>query len=144
MRVAVLLSNLVENVIEADANWQPPEGRTRRDLGDNEPCGPGWTFNGAAFDPPAPLPPPTDLELLGATIIALALIALNEINNCRQGISEDRQWIVDFKAAVAGAGSLAALKTAVAALPSPSGLADRTQQQLLQAVRDKLNDGSIV
>jgi len=55
---------------------------------------------------------------------ALAALLLSEINALRS-------WITDFKAAVAGAASLANLKTAVAALPK---MPDRTRTQAIQAI----------
>lgn len=57
---------------------------------------------------------------------ALAALVLSELNLLRA-------WLADFKAAVAGAGTLAALKTAVAALPNTP---PRTRAQVIQAVSD--------
>ena len=85
------------------------------------------------FAPPPPRPPPTDVEELTAAVVALALLTLDEVNVLRQ-------WITAFKAAVAASSSLADLRTRVAALPNTP---DRTRRQLLDATRDKLNDGSV-
>jgi hypothetical protein len=108
-------------------------GHTARELQSNEACGPGWTLDGETFSPPAPRPPLTDIDELSATVVALALLTLDEINNLRQ-------WVGGFKAATAAATSLADLKTRVASLPNTP---DRTRAQLLAAVRAKLTDGSI-
>jgi len=83
-----------------------------------------------AINPPRVL---TDVEQLGSAVIALALLSLEEINALRQ-------WITSYKAAVAGATSLANLQTRVAALPN---VPDRSRAQLLAAVRNKLTDGSV-
>lgn len=133
MRLAILLGNLVENVVEAPEGWEPGNGRTTRTLTANEPCGPGWTFNGSTYDQPA-AKVYTDREILGDLVIALALLTLDEINLLRTRIRT-------MDAAVASAGSLSALKTAWAAL---SNVPDRTRQQLLDAVKTKLSDGSII
>lgn len=61
---------------------------------------------------------------------SLVLIIIDEINI-------QRQWTVDFKAAVAGASTLAQLKTAVAALPT---LNPRTLQQLRTALENKVDE----
>lgn len=63
---------------------------------------------------------------------ALALILIDEINTLRQ-------WEVSLKTAVANAGTLAALKTNVAALPN---LADRTLAQLKGAYQAKIDGGN--
>lgn len=62
---------------------------------------------------------------------AMLLVVLDENNALRQ-------WIMAFKAAVAAAGTLAALKTSVAALPN---LPDRDASQIRPAVKAKLNNG---
>lgn len=63
---------------------------------------------------------------------ALALILLREVNNLRT-------WLRDFKAAVAASTNLANLQSRVAALPNTP---DYTQQQLMDAIKTKLADGS--
>lgn len=60
---------------------------------------------------------------------AIARLMVDEVNFLRQ-------WVMSFKVAVAGAGSLAALKTAVAALPD---LPDRTYSQARTAVRNLID-----
>jgi hypothetical protein len=80
-----------------------------------------------AINPPREL---NDIEQLGAAVVALALLSLDEINVLRQ-------WIVSFTAATAAASSLANLQARVAALPN---VPDRTRAQLLAAVRAKLTD----
>ena len=62
---------------------------------------------------------------------AIVLAAIDEINLLRT-------WITDFKVAVAGAASLAALKTAVAALPA---VPQRTAVQAKSAIEDKIESG---
>ena len=62
---------------------------------------------------------------------AVAAIMVDEINSLRD-------WITDFKAAVAAASSLADLKTRVAALPN---LPDRTLQQAKNAFIAKIQGG---
>lgn len=62
---------------------------------------------------------------------AVVLAALDEINVLRS-------WIEGFKAAVAAAGTLAALKTAVAELPS---LPERSATAARNAVVSKINSG---
>lgn len=125
--------NIVANVIEAAVNWPARIGFTNRVLGANENCGPGFIFNGSTFDPPPPGPSPTDVQELNAAVVALALTALDELNLLRD-------WITQYKAAVAAAGTLAALKTSVAAMPN---LPQRTRPQLMNAVKSKIIDGSI-
>lgn len=51
-----------------------------------------------------------------------------------------RQWEMSFKAAVAASGTLAALKTNVAALPN---LPDRNLGQLRTAITDRINSGAV-
>ena len=63
---------------------------------------------------------------------ALALILLREINQLRG-------WLRDLKTAVAGAANLASLQSRVASLPNTP---DYTQQQLMDAIKAKLADGS--
>lgn len=60
---------------------------------------------------------------------ALAAVTLDEVNVLRQ-------WIASFKSEVAGATSLADLKTRVAGLPS---MPDRTAVQLRAAIENKLD-----
>ena len=82
---------------------------------------------------PVTLNPPrvlTDVEALQERTIALALATLDAIN-------ELRQWDAALKTATAGAGTFAAFKTAVAALPATP---DRTRTQLIAAVRSKLSE----
>lgn len=62
---------------------------------------------------------------------AIVLTAIDEINILRD-------WITQFKIAVAGAATLAALKTAVANLPN---LPQRTAQQAKTAITNKINSG---
>lgn len=78
-----------------------------------------------AINPPRVL---TDVELLRKETVALALLVLDEFNRF------STEWRY-FKTATAAATSLADLQTRVAALPN---MPDRTQRQLLDAVRDKL------
>jgi len=61
---------------------------------------------------------------------ALVILTMDELNTLRD-------WTVDFKSAVAGASTLAQLKTAVAALPT---LNDRTLQQLRTALENKVDE----
>lgn len=61
---------------------------------------------------------------------ALVLVTKDEINLLRQ-------WVTDFKAAVAASTSLADLKTRVAALDS---MPQRTAQQAKAAMLAKIND----
>lgn len=51
-----------------------------------------------------------------------------------------RQWVTSFKGAVAGAGTFAALKTAVAALPNTP---DRTLIQARTAITNAVNSGAV-
>ena len=132
MRIALIKAGTVLNVVEATGGWRPPAGVTSRELSPEAPCGPGWTVDGADFMPPADRPPASDVEELSATVVALALLVLEELNRHSQ------EW-TGFKGAVAAAASLNDLKTRVAALPN---MPDRTRRQLLDAVRAKLNDGS--
>jgi len=60
---------------------------------------------------------------------AIAFAVLDGVNNLRA-------WLVDFKASVAAATSLATLKTNVAALPN---LPEITRQQMITAVKSKLS-----
>jgi hypothetical protein len=60
---------------------------------------------------------------------AIVLVLLDEINALRD-------WITQYKAAVAAAGSLAALKTATAALPN---VPQRTPQQARTAVLNRMD-----
>lgn len=60
-------------------------------------------------------------------------VTMDEVNDLRQ-------WVMGFKAAVAGAGTLAALKTAVAALPNTP---DRTLAQARTAVKNKVTAGLV-
>jgi hypothetical protein len=50
-RHAIIVSGVVENVIEWDgkAEWQPPVGSTVVQLDDDQPCGPGWIYDGIQF-----------------------------------------------------------------------------------------------
>lgn len=59
----------------------------------------------------------------------IALVAMDEVNLLRA-------WITSFKAAVAGAGTLAALKTAVAALDN---LPQRQPTDIKPAIRNKID-----
>ena len=58
MRKAIIATatGLVVNVIElkAGANWTPPDGCEVRSAGK---CGPGWSWDGQRFLPPAPVIP---------------------------------------------------------------------------------------
>jgi hypothetical protein len=65
----------------------------------------------------------------GRVLRAVVAAAVGEINTLRE-------WIVSFQAAVAGAATLAALKTAVAALPA---LPDRTAAQVRTAIRNGID-----
>lgn len=73
-------------------------------------------------DTDAPLDPPSRVD---RAIIVLSAKQFNVL----------RQWDMALKAAVAGAGTLAQLKTAIAALPN---LPDLTAAQVKQAVRDEI------
>lgn len=80
---------------------------------------------------PVTINPPrvlTDIEALTEKTIALALVVLDAIN-------ELRQWDAGLKAAFQNNSTVANIRTAVLALPN---MPDRTRQQLIQAVRDKL------
>lgn len=70
-----------------------------------------------------------ELKLLRAS----AAVLVDEINNLRD-------WITSFKVAVAGASTLANLKTAVAALPD---MPDRTLAQAVTAIKNKITGGSV-
>lgn len=121
-------TNRVANVIEAPADWTFPPGFSAYALGINQPCGPGWLFNGVdSFTPPDAIIP-TDAEELTAAVVAIALLTLDEINRLRG-------WVAAFKGEVAAASSLGDLKTRVSSLPN---MPDRTRQQLMQAVKAKL------
>jgi hypothetical protein len=63
---------------------------------------------------------------------AILLVVMDELNSIRQ-------WVTDFKAAVAAATSLANLQTRVAAT---SNLPQRTANQIRPAVQGKMTDGS--
>jgi len=69
---------------------------------------------------------------LGKLERATADVLIGEINAIRE-------WIVSFKVAVAGAGTLAALKTAVAALPD---MPDRTLAQAKTAISNEIAAGT--
>ena len=59
MRFAVIESGVVINVIVADqefVNGAAAPGRIYVCV-DTIPCGPGWTYNGTVFTPPAEPPP---------------------------------------------------------------------------------------
>jgi hypothetical protein len=69
----------------------------------------------------------SELDNAERIVKGLALTMLDEINLCRG-------WLAQYKAAVAAAGTLAALKTSVAALPD---MPTRTAAQLKAAVLAK-------
>jgi hypothetical protein len=69
----------------------------------------------------------------GKAYRAVATVLVDEENAIRS-------WLTDFKAAVAGAATLAALKTAVAALPN---MPARTLAQAKTAVQNAINSGTI-
>ena len=54
MRMALIRNGVVENVIEADADFAIGDGAL---VAPAQDAGPGWTFDGAAFAPPAETPP---------------------------------------------------------------------------------------
>lgn len=54
MRIALIENGVVENVIEAGADFLPPEGVIARAAGE---AGPGWTYADGKFSPPPPSPP---------------------------------------------------------------------------------------
>lgn len=54
MRYALIKDGIVENVCEWDGNtatWSPPAGVTA--VLASDACGPGWTYDGSSFSPPA-------------------------------------------------------------------------------------------
>jgi hypothetical protein len=63
---------------------------------------------------------------------AVVVLTVDELNVLRD-------WLTQFKAAVAAAGTLAALKTSVAALPA---LPERTFAQVRTAIRGKIDDNA--
>lgn len=134
MRYALIKSGIVVNVVEWDGtkSYSLPSGVTA--VAATIDAQPGGTWDGANFTRPAPdeviL---SDRDMLGDAVEAMALITLSEINLIRG-------WFVSFKAAVAAATNLANLQTRVAALPD---MPDRTVQQLVTAVRNKMTDGSL-
>lgn len=67
MRFAVVntTTGFVENIIEAEPGFSL-SGRT---LVQTDTAGPGWTWNGTAFQPPAPPPGPTRWKVRKSTII---------------------------------------------------------------------------
>lgn len=132
MRIALIKNGVVENVAEGGSDYTVP-GFTSHVLPAGSPVGRGWTYDGATFFPPTPPPASTDVEELHATVVALALVILDAVNDLRQ-------WDAGLKAAFAANATIAPLRTAVAALPN---MPDRTRRQLLDAVRAKLNDGSV-
>ena len=69
----------------------------------------------------------------GKAYRAVASVLVDEENDIRS-------WITQFKAAVAGAATLAALKTAVAGLPN---MPARTLAQAKTAVQNAINGGTI-
>lgn len=134
-RIALIriADNVVSNVIEAAEDWTAPTGYAARLLQTNEACGPGYSFNGSTFEPPADRQPPNDVEELTDKVVSLALVVLEAINELR---GFDR----DLKAVFAANSTLANIRSGVAALPN---MPDRTRRQLLDAVRGKLSDGSV-
>lgn len=68
---------------------------------------------------------------LGLVIRALVIVTVEELNDIRL-------WLRDFKTATAGAATLAAFKTAVAALPN---MPDRTAVQARTALLNHINAG---
>lgn len=67
-------------------------------------------------------------EAVAQVIRAELLLTMDELNVVRQ-------WVTDFKAATAGAATLAALKTAVAALPNlPQRTAAQIKPQLVTRI----------
>jgi hypothetical protein len=69
------------------------------------------------------------VDLHGRALRAVVLTALDEVNILRD-------WVTQFKAATAGAATLAAFKTAVAGLPS---LNQRTPAQAKNALSARIN-----
>ena len=85
---------------------------------------------------PVTINPPrakSDIELLQERTIALALVVLDAVN-------EQRQWDAALKAAFQNNGTFATVRAAILAMPNTP---DRTRRQLLDAVRQKLDDGSV-
>jgi hypothetical protein len=70
-----------------------------------------------------------DLARVQRAVVVLTVDELNVL----------RDWLTQFKAAVAAAGTLAALKTSVAALPA---LPERTFAQVRTAIRGKIDDNA--
>lgn len=134
MRYALIKAGVVINVVEWDGTkaFSLPSGVTAVEA--TADAQPGGTWDGATFTRPVLVPLVlSDRDVLGDAVEALALITLSEVNLLRG-------WLASFKAQVAAASSLADLKTRVAALPD---MPDRTTQQLVQAVRAKMIDGSV-
>lgn len=59
MNYAVIRAGTVENVVlwDGETDWTPPEGTDLVALND-QPAGPGWTFDGTTFT----APPEEDLD----------------------------------------------------------------------------------
>lgn len=51
MRYAIVISGVVENVIQWDGvtNWEPPMGAVVLALAEGQECGPGWIWDGIQF-----------------------------------------------------------------------------------------------
>lgn len=71
----------------------------------------------------------TDIAPIGRVVRGIVTLTADEINLIRD-------WITAFKAATAGAGTLAAFKTAVAALDN---MPTRTNTQVKNAVKDAID-----
>lgn len=55
MRIAIIHNGVVENLIEADADYDPGKGVLAVAT---DTAGPGWSYDGKNFQAPAPTPPP--------------------------------------------------------------------------------------
>jgi hypothetical protein len=133
MRLALIQSGTVVNVVEAPAGWTPPAGLTAQVLPADSMVCPGCLFDGTLYTAPPPPAPRSDVEELTDKVVALALVVLDAVN-------ELRQWDAGLKAAFQNNTTVANIRTAVLALPN---MPDRTRGQLVSAVKDKIADGSI-
>lgn len=138
---------MIHVVRAVEPSWPVEEGRTRSTIA-------GWCVEWSVTEPTQAeveaIATPTAAQLTqierdvakalflltngeGISKRVVASILLDEINSLRQ-------WITDFKAAVAGAATLAALKTAVAALPN---MPARTMGQAKTAYNNRADDGTV-
>lgn len=58
-KLALIQNNIVENVILAGEDFNPPDGYVAIDVTEMA-VGPGWGYNDGVFTPPVPAPQPPD------------------------------------------------------------------------------------